>query len=62
MIDSRESSKGVNRCKPNCRFVQDFVIAPIDVVYLDSLIHGDSPYKLRVPQYSRAWREGDSGC
>ena len=58
MIDSRESSKGVNRCKPNCQFVQDSVIGPIDVVYLDSLIHDDSPCKLRIPQYSRAWREG----
>jgi hypothetical protein len=57
MINSRESSKGVNSCKPNCRFVQDSVIGPIDVVYLDSLIHDDSPYKLRIPQYSRAWRE-----
>jgi hypothetical protein len=58
MIDSRESSKGVNRCKPNCQFVQDSVIGPIDVDYLDALIHDDLPYKLRIPQYSRAWREG----
>jgi hypothetical protein len=57
MINSRESSKGVNRCKSNCRFVQDSVIGPIDVVNLYSLIPDDSPYKIRIPQYSRVWRE-----
>jgi len=58
MINSSESSKGVNRCKPNCQFVQDSVIGPIDVLDLDSLIADNSPYKLRIPQYNRVWREG----
>ena len=57
MINSRESSKGVNRCKPNCQFVQDTVTDPIDVSFLCPLIHQDAPHKIRIPQYSRAGRE-----
>ena len=58
MMNSRESSKGMYRCKSNCRFVQDSDIGPIAQVNVDSLIRDDSPHKLRIPQYSRAWREG----
>ena len=58
MINSGESSKGMNCCKPNCRFVQDSMSGPIDVVYFDSLIHDNLLYKIRIPQYSRAWRDG----
>ena len=58
MINSGESSKGVNRCKPNCQFVQDTVTGPIDVSFLYPFIHQDPPHKIRIPQYSRPGREG----